>query len=79
LVRVRLDVQGNEDQALANFLRPLVGEDERAALAVDLGDAGAAIFVVALGAGETELVDVEAERGFYVFNVEDGAGEPVCH
>ena len=34
----RLDVQGNEHQPLADLLRPLVGQDEGAAPAVDLGD-----------------------------------------
>jgi len=38
LVHRRLDVQGNEHQPLADLLRPLVGQDEGAAPAVDLGD-----------------------------------------
>src|ERR1700688_3420339 len=32
LARLRLDVQGNEHQTLANLLRPRVGQDKRAAL-----------------------------------------------
>ena len=36
--RVRLDVQGDERQSLADLLRPVFGENHGAALAVDLRD-----------------------------------------
>ena len=62
LVRVRLDVQGDEHQTLADLLRPLVGEDEGATLAVDLGHARPATLVVAPGDREAEAVHIEAKR-----------------
>ena len=46
-VRLRLDVQGDEHQTLADLLRPLVGDNEGAALAFNLGDAHAAILLEA--------------------------------
>src|ERR1039458_8637411 len=78
-LRLRLEVQGNEHQPLANLLRPRVGQDKRAALPVDLCDMRSAVLVVARGAREAEPVNVKAERGLNVRHVQDGAREPVCH
>src|ERR1700723_3424566 len=61
LARLRLDVQRNEHQPLANFLRPRVGQDKRAALPVDLGDIRSAILVVAPGVREAEPVNVKTK------------------
>src|ERR1035438_2311879 len=63
LARLRLDVQRNEDQPLANLLWPRVGQDKCAALPVDLCDVRSAVFVVAPGAREAEPVNVKAKRG----------------
>src|SRR5262249_25151864 len=38
-----LGIQGNEHQTLANLLRPMVGQNKRAALSIDLCDARFAI------------------------------------
>src|ERR1700761_860287 len=57
----------------------MAGEDDRTALAIDLGDVGLAGFVEAPGSCEAEMVHVEAERGFDVGHGEDGAREPVGH
>ena len=59
--RRRLYVQGNEHQALANLLRPRVGQDKRAGLPVDLCDIHSAVLVVAPGTGEAELVNAKSE------------------
>src|ERR1700730_14668492 len=56
LARLRLDVQRNEHQPLANLLRPRVGQDKRAALSVDLGDTRSAVLVVAPGTREAKPV-----------------------
>src|SRR5207249_5883233 len=79
LARLRLDVQGNEHQTLADLFRPLVGEDEGAAPAVDLGDARPAILLVTPGDREAEPVHIEAERGLDARDVKHGAGEPLGH
>src|SRR2546429_6832560 len=79
LSRLRLDVQRNEHQTLANLLGPRVGQDKRAALPVDLCDMRSAVLVVAPGAREAEPLNVKAERGLNVGYVPDGAREPVCH
>src|SRR5690242_7929287 len=60
---LRLDVQGNEHQPLANLLRPRVSQDKRAALPVDLCDMRSAVLVVTPGAREAEPVNVKAKRG----------------
>src|SRR6266699_1550694 len=62
LARRRLDVQGNEHQPLANLLRPRLGQDERAALPVDLGDVRSAVLVEAPGTSEAKPVHVKEER-----------------
>ena len=62
----RLDVQGNEHQPLANFLRPGVGQDQCATLPVNLCDVRSAVLVVAPRAREAEPVDVKAERGLNI-------------
>jgi hypothetical protein len=55
-------------------------KDEGAALAVALDDVRAAILVLdPPGDREAEAVDIEAERGFDVRDVEHGAGEPLGH
>src|SRR5271155_4225841 len=59
LARLRLDVQGNEHQPLANLLRPRVGQDKRAALPLDLRDVRSAVLVVAPGAREAKPVNVK--------------------
>src|SRR3954469_20990326 len=78
-MRCRLDVQGYEEQGLATLFRPTIGEDESAALPFHFGDAGFAVIRITPRAGEAEPVKVEAKRGFHVFDVEPGAGEPICH
>src|SRR2546426_976582 len=79
LARLRLDVQRNEHQALADLLRPLVGEDEGAVTAVDLGDARPTILLKAPWDREAEPVHVEAERGLDARDVKHGAGKPLGH
>src|SRR5271165_2656512 len=69
LARRRLDVHGDEHQPLANLLRPRVGQDERAALPVDLCDIRYAVLVVAPGAREAEPVNVKAERSLNVLDM----------
>src|SRR5467141_4105433 len=66
LARRRLDVQGNEDQPLANLLRPRVGQDKRAALPLDLCDIRSAVLVVTPGTRETKPVNVKEERGLNI-------------
>src|ERR1700689_1291152 len=66
LGRLLLGVHGNEHQSLANFPRPGVGQDQRAALPVHLRNMRSAILVVAPGAGEAEPVNVKAQRGLHV-------------
>src|SRR5271168_1115176 len=63
LVRRRLDVQGNEHQPVADLVWPGVGQDQRAALPINLCHARSAVLVVAPGAGEAEPINVKAERG----------------
>src|SRR5580698_11156472 len=65
-LRLRLGVQGNEHQPLANFLRPGVGQNKRAALPVDLCDVRSAVLVVAPGARITKQVNVKEERGLNI-------------
>src|SRR5271154_6119441 len=62
-LRLRLGVQGNEHQPLADLLRPRVGKDKRASLPLDLRDVHSAVLVVAPGACEAEPVNVKVERG----------------
>lgn len=66
LVRLRLNVQGDEHQPLADLLRPLVGEDDGAALAVNLGDAHPAVVLEAPRDRESESVHIETERSLDV-------------
>src|SRR5579884_738628 len=57
----RLDIQGNEHQPLADFLRPSVGQDERASLAIDLRDMHPAVLFVAPRTRESEAINIEPE------------------
>src|SRR3954447_20765422 len=66
LGRFLLDIHGNEYQPLAGLLRPLLGEDEGAALPLRLRDARPAVLLVAPRIRETEPVYVKAERGLDV-------------
>src|SRR5258706_10824481 len=79
LARPRLDVQGNEHQRLSNLLGPLAGKDERAALALHLGDERLSVPLELPGAREAEPVNVKAERSLNIRYVQDGACKPVCH
>src|SRR5258708_7863866 len=69
LARLRLGVQGNEHQPLANLLRPRVVQAKRAALPGDLCDMRSAVLVLAPGAREAEPVNVKAKRGLDVLDV----------
>ena len=78
-MRRRVDVRGNEYQPLADLLRPLIGEDQRGALAINLGDVGTAIPLDAPRNREAEPLHIEAERFIDVRDVKHGAGEPIGH
>jgi hypothetical protein len=67
------------NEPLSDFLRPLAGKDERAALTLHLGDERPAVLLEAPGAREAETVHVEADRCVDIDHVEDGAGKPVDH
>jgi hypothetical protein len=57
----RLDVQGYEHQTLADLLRPVLAEDERAALAVDLSDIRLAVCSYAAPPRDREAEPVHIE------------------
>src|SRR5262249_48616674 len=90
LGRVRLDVEGNEHQRLANVLRPegagtitakklRIGQDQRAAMPINLRHARSAVLVEAPRACEAKPFHVEPERSLNVAYVQHRAREPVCH
>jgi hypothetical protein len=66
-------------QTFADLLRPLVGEDERAALAVNLSNEHSAVVLEAPRHREAESVDIKAERGLNARDVKHRAGEPLGH
>src|SRR5579859_1941406 len=77
--RLGLHVQGNDHHALADLLRPCFGQDQGAALPIDLCDISLAVLVEAPGNGEAELLHIKAQRRLNITHVQDGAREPLCH
>src|SRR3954468_15029935 len=79
VVGLRLDIQGNEHQTLADLFWPLVREYEGAAPAIHLSDEHPTGFLEAPRHREAEPVDIEAERVLDARDVKHGPGEPVGH
>src|SRR5579883_1714644 len=75
----RFGIQRNEYQPFANLLRPLVGQDQRAALPFRLRHACSAVLFITPEAGKSKPFHIKAERRINVSNVQDGTGKPVCH